>query len=336
MEAIGNAPFGGQLNHGFHHVAAAGHHKANVFGLCQHLGGCFHKVFRPFLHGDAAQEGDHPVATADGLDGFNRGADRLNGIVNGGDFVGVLMVFVDDGVPGEIAHTDDVVGMVHAVLLDAVHLRVHLSAASVEIGGVDVDDHRLATHVFGVDTCWIGEPVVGMDDVELLPACDDACADGVIVDFFQEVVRISAGKLDATQIVHMHVIEICVDVVAQFVVFLRVHDGTHPVLEGFITGIAPNNGRVPGSGYLEEALVFVAVRFWYHKDDIQVGLQGHSSGQTVTGRSQSPQDMRGKLPSEHQCSHIFDSMVLIMFLTKRWIRRISPTLMAYDTPPRPR
>ena len=81
--------------------------------------------------------------------------------------------------------------MVHTILLDAIHRGIDIAAAAVEVGGVNVDDEGLAAHVLGVNTCGIGQPVVCMDDVVLLLACDDASHDGVVVDFLVEVLRIA-------------------------------------------------------------------------------------------------------------------------------------------------
>ena len=54
-----------------------------------------------------------------------------------------------------------------------------------------MDNQRFATHILRMDTSRIGQPIMRMDDVVLLLACDDASHDGVVVDFLVEVLRIA-------------------------------------------------------------------------------------------------------------------------------------------------
>ena len=55
-----------------------------------------------------------------------------------------------------------------------------------------MDDQRFPADVLGVDACRIGKPVVGMDDVELLLACNDTGHDGVVVDFVLKVFGVAS------------------------------------------------------------------------------------------------------------------------------------------------
>ncbi len=61
METVGDAAVGDKAYHLFHHVARTGHDKAHVVAVAEHLGGCLDKIFRTFLHGDAAEECHHLV-----------------------------------------------------------------------------------------------------------------------------------------------------------------------------------------------------------------------------------------------------------------------------------
>src|SRR5256885_1612362 len=59
-------------------------------------------------------------------------------------------------------------GTVHAAAFDVVDPLVDVLAGAVELGGVDVDDERLAGGGGDGQAGGEGEPVVGVDDVELL------------------------------------------------------------------------------------------------------------------------------------------------------------------------
>ena len=127
----------------------------------------------------------------------------------------VLVVLLDYGAARQVRHRYDVVGVVHAVLLDAVDVGVDVASGTVEVGGVHVDDQGLAGDVLGVDACRVGEPVVAVDDVEGDCAGYDPGHDGVVVDLLEEVVGVAAGELDAPQVVEALVVEVGVDVRAQ-------------------------------------------------------------------------------------------------------------------------
>ncbi|OPZ96267.1 MAG: hypothetical protein BWY72_01734 [Bacteroidetes bacterium ADurb.Bin416] len=161
VKAVGDTAPGGQVDHGFHHVAAAGHDEAHIVCFLQDLMSGFHKVFGTFLHGDASQKGhDFIGGVAMGFDGQDFFAGGLHGVVDGDHLGGRLVVFGDDGLSGQVAHTNNFVGVVHAVFFDAVHLRIHLAPAAVEIGGVDMYHQGFAADVAGVYPGGVGKPVV--------------------------------------------------------------------------------------------------------------------------------------------------------------------------------
>ena len=84
------------------------------------------------------------------------------------------------------------VGVVHAVLLYGEHRGVHVAARAVVVGGVHVDYQGLAGDLLGMDAGGVGEPVVRVDDVEVNGARYHTGHDGVVVDFLQQVVGVSA------------------------------------------------------------------------------------------------------------------------------------------------
>ncbi len=84
------------------------------------------------------------------------------------------------------------VGLKHAVTLDAKHRRVYIATRTVVVGGVNVYHQRLARHLLGVNAGRICQPVVGVYDVKLFGTCHNAGHYGVIVDLLKEIVGITA------------------------------------------------------------------------------------------------------------------------------------------------
>ena len=83
----------------------------------------------------------------------------VDGVVDHLDLVGSHAVAVDADVLGQVADGDDLVGPVHAGALDVVDALVDVLAAAVELGGVDVDDQRLAGMAATARPAGIGDRV---------------------------------------------------------------------------------------------------------------------------------------------------------------------------------
>ncbi len=192
METVGYVALRGQAYHLLHHVAAAGHHKLHVVHLVQHLRCSLDEIFRTLLHGDAPEEGDHLVVLWRNLYVEQLVAQRLNGIVHGGDLGRVDAILVDHCIAGEVAHRDDVVGVKETVTLDIEHGGVYVTAAAVEIGGMDMEHKWLAGDLLGMDAGRICKPVVRVDHVTLHGSRDHARHNRIIIDFLKQIVGITA------------------------------------------------------------------------------------------------------------------------------------------------
>ena len=209
-----------------------------------HIGG-LNEILGALLHGQSTEEGYHLLLV--GVVGAGNGVilivERINGIVHREHLARILMILVDDRVACQVRHTHDAIGMVHAVLLDGVDGGVHMAAATVVVGGVHVDTQRLAAHLLGVDACGIGEPVVGVDDVELLATRHHTGNDRIIVDFLVQIARVTACKLHATQVVDMHKVEVGIDMVAVSVIIVGIHEVAHPTAYVVEVDIAVSDGH---------------------------------------------------------------------------------------------
>ncbi|MPM61552.1 hypothetical protein SDC9_108412 [bioreactor metagenome] len=104
------------------------------------------------MHGNPSQEGnDFFLHSRYPFDRFNLRAQRLNGVVDGGYFPFGLMIVLNDGFAGKVAYTDNVVAVIHSVLLDSVNSRIRLAAAAVELRCVHMNDQRFSTYAFCVE-----------------------------------------------------------------------------------------------------------------------------------------------------------------------------------------
>ena len=224
---------------------------------------------------------------------------RIDGIVHGEALARILVILVDDGLTGELAHTHDTVGPVHTVLLDGVDGGVHLAAAAVEVGGMHVDAHRFAAHLLGVDAGGIGEPVVGVDDVEVEGACHLSCDDGVVVDFLVQVAGIAASELHGTQVVDVHVVEVGIDMFAQPIVHLWRHDVADALFHIVVVHITVGDGHCihghDGSG----AGILIAERFGQTEDGFDIALGVEALADAEVGGGKTTKHMRRILPSKH-------------------------------------
>ncbi len=156
-----------------------------------------------------------------------------------GDFGRIDAVFVDHGGACEVAHCDDMVGVEHSVTLDIEYCGVDIAAGTVEICGVDMDHKRFSCDLLGVDSGRIRQPVVGVDDVEIKRAGYHSRCDGVIVDLFQQIVRIASGEFNTAEIICTHIVEVGIYMVAQSEIEVGIHDIAYSLLHIVAAHVAP-------------------------------------------------------------------------------------------------
>ena len=181
----------------------------------------------------------------------------------------------------------DAVGVVHSVFFNAIDRWVHLSAGAVEVCGVDVDDQWFSADVLCVDSGGVGEPVVSVDDVKLLLACDDACHDGVVVAFILQVLGIASGEADASQIVGEPIVEVGVDVISEIIVKLGVHLGSEALSQIIGIHVAPNDGCFAQADDVHETFVLIAPGLWKTESDVHIRLSCQTFGDAIAGCAKS-------------------------------------------------
>ena len=138
--------------------------------------------------------------------------------MDGKDLVGALTILVDDSSSGQVAHTDDSVRVVHPLPLDRIDLRIDIATTAVEVSRMHMDHQWPPRHHLRMDSRWVGEPVVRVNDVARHRPRYDTRHDRVVVDLLQQVVRVSSAKLQTAQVIGTAIAEVIVDMLSRSLV----------------------------------------------------------------------------------------------------------------------
>lgn len=60
---------------------------------------------------------------------------------------GILMIFLNHRLTSQITHRYDMVCIVHTILLNRIDIRIHITATTIVIRSMNMDDQRLTTHI---------------------------------------------------------------------------------------------------------------------------------------------------------------------------------------------
>ena len=234
--------------------------------------------------------------------------------------VGVDSVFVDDYATGELGDGYHLVGGFHTTLLNSVDAAVdHVIGSAVERSGVDMDHERLAGEFLGGDAGEIGQPVVGMDDVEfaLMLKSDGTAHLGIAAHLLEEVGAILPGELELLAETYgsfgLALAFHPFDSLEVFVgVYVRDDVGVDvdklDFVEEFVDSLAYIlNRHVAGVEDGSAALVFVAAGRRHHEESLHA-VVGEAFYDALACGTESACDMGRKLPAKHQYSHGYASL----------------------------
>ena len=166
--------------------------------------------------------------------------------------------------------------MQHTVPFDIIHRRIYITPASVEICRMHVNNQRFTAHLLGVNTGRIGEPIMGMNDIELNRTGNHPGYNRVIIYLLHQIIGVTSRKFDTTQIIGFKIIP---------------------------TYVSPCDRCIRSSDNMGKSFILVSVWFRYDKRDVYIATLCHAFGQPITGRTQTSQDKRRKLPTEHKRFH---------------------------------
>lgn len=145
----------------------------------------------------------------------------------------------------------------------------------------------------------VGEPVVSVNDVELLGARHLSGYDAVVVYLLVKVAWVSAGKLHAPQVVDVHIAEVGIYVVAEPVILIRVHQVADALLHVVAVNVLVHYWHAVHCHDTRVGVVFIAKRPWQAKRYLHVALGVQSFRNAEVGGGQSTEYMRRILPSKH-------------------------------------
>ncbi len=194
-------------------------------------------------------------------------------------------VFVNHGLPRQVAHAHDVVRLVHASFLDGVHSRVHIASAAVEIRRMHVDYQRFARNVFGKNAGGIGQPVVRVDNIKVERVRQHRCHCLVVSYLLYQVVGIASGEPHTAQIVRADSPIVVFDAVSEVEIFLGRHFSFHALTDVVVAVLFPHNRHAIRPDDSQKRLVLIAPRLGDDKRDMHIGLLRHAARQSVTRRT---------------------------------------------------
>ena len=214
-------------------------------------------------------------------------------------FTRILVILMNHGLTSQFRHTHNTVSPVHTILLYRVNSRIHLTTTTVKIGSMHVDAKRLSTYLLGMDTGRISQPIVCMNDIKVKGTCHNTCDNGVVVNLLMQVSWITSSKLHGTEIIHMHVVEVRIDMVTQLEIEIRIHDVTYTVTDIVITDITPCYRHGIHGNDVTSVTLFITKRFRQAERDIHITLGMKSLRDTIVSGGESTEHVRRILPSKH-------------------------------------
>ena len=119
---------------------------------------------------------------------------KIHGIMHGNHLLWIYSVLIYDNIPGKIAHCNHLVGFQHAHTLYVVDLAVHILAAPVEFGRMDVNHQRFSGNTLCRYSRSIGKPVMRMNHVKGVFTSNSSRHHGIIGNLLHKVYAIFAGK----------------------------------------------------------------------------------------------------------------------------------------------
>ena len=135
-----------------------------------------------------------------------------------------------------------------------------------------MDTERFTTYLLGMDTSGEGQPVVSVNDIKLLRAGHLTSNNGVIVNLLVQVAGIASCKLHRTQVVHIHVVEIGIDMLTELEIVVGIHDVAHTLLNVVIVDITISDGHSVHGNDAAGMLTLIAKRMRQTKHGLNVAL----------------------------------------------------------------
>src|SRR5574344_2319208 len=116
--------------------------------------------------------------------------------------------------------------------------------------------------------CRICQPVMCMNDIEILLTSNNSCNNRVIINLLMQIVRIATTELHASQVIYIHIVKVGIYMVAQTEIQLRIHNITYPALNIIIIDITPCDWNIIHCYYVHKATILIPP--WFRETECYV------------------------------------------------------------------
>ena len=162
-----------------------------------------------------------------------------------------------------------------------------------------MDTERLSADFLGMNSCRICQPIMCMNNIKVLCTCHDSGNYGVVVYLIMKIRRIATGKFHTSEVIHIHIVKIRIEMVPQAKIVIRIHHIADSVLYVIIIYISPSNRHAIHGNNPCRRMIFITERFWQAQGYIHIPLGMQTLGNTEISCCKSTIYMRRILPAKH-------------------------------------
>ena len=162
-----------------------------------------------------------------------------------------------------------------------------------------MDTERFSTDLLSVNAGRESQPIVRMNNIKFLSTGHLTCNNRVVINLLVQISRITSRKLHRTEIIHVHVIEIGINMFPKLEIVVGVHNVTHTLLDVIIVNITPSNGHSIHGYDTAGMLTLIAKGMRQTEHSLNIALSLQAFGNTIISSGESTKYVRRILPSKH-------------------------------------
>ena len=168
------------------------------------------------------------------------------------------------------------IAIIHPILLYSINNRIRVTSTSVELSCMNMNYHWFTANTFSVQSRRVSQPVVSMNNIKIISTSNYTGNYRIVISLLKYIVWITTRKLNTTQVVCMHIVEISINIIPQFKILLGIHKLFESRFNSSFRHILPHNGSIIGTNNLHKALVFVPPGLRNNKYGFQIFLLCHT------------------------------------------------------------
>ena len=136
-----------------------------------------------------------------------------------------------------------------------------------------MNTQRFTRHTLSMNTSRICQPVMCMDNIEIVCTCNDTSNNRIIINLFVQISRITSRKIHCTKVVDIHIIKVGIDVLTQLEVKFWRHNITKTILHIIIAKFTISDWHMIHCHNLSVGMVFITKRMWQAEDCLNITLR---------------------------------------------------------------